>query len=63
MEIPRRKLQEWHSLGEAEAAVVAPGLGDTTFLGEARACGVPVQKQIVPDFKGGGREGVWTCKK
>ena len=44
-EISQRKSQEWHSLGEADPALVAPGLVDTTFPWEARVCGVPVPKR------------------
>ena len=62
-EISQRKSQEWHSLGEAEAGVVVPGLGDTTFPWEARVGGVPVPKNIGPFFKGAAGEGVWDLQK
>ena len=40
-EISQPKSQEWHSLGEADPALVAPGPGDTTYLGRAKVCWDP----------------------
>ena len=40
----------WHSLGEAEAALVVPGPGDITLLVEARVCGVGVPQKYWPCF-------------
>ena len=62
-EISQRKSQEWHSLGEADPALVAPGLGDTTFPWEARVCGVPVPKKYWPLFQGWGWGGGWDLQK
>ena len=62
-EISQPKPQEWHSLGEADPALVAPGLGDTTFPWEVRVCGVPVPKTHWPLFQGWGGEGGWDLQK
>ena len=53
-EISQRISQEWHSLGEADPALVVSGPGDTTFPWEARVCGALFPKHVGPFFKGRG---------